>query len=362
MEKLKVAVIGGFGAMASPMSRHWRGQERVQVLRVHDRGQKSPRHQKIREEWKLSQAELVSSLSELYGAGDLDGFFICVGKNGDDLPLLKSLAQLIEKNPGKKIPFICHLSTVSVRFVEEAQRFFSARSVHYVNYPLTGGPLGAENASMLILASGDEKLYERLRPALELLGRPKFFGAGASAGTQVKLMGHMMVFNGLMGICSAAAVHSVQFQQGQIGGAQQGEFFDFLNSGAGGTRQWEVILSQGIKHDVWDRPFLARYGLLDAVYTAQLMIDSGLSEISINAVLAVAMALAKVVLTKGEGLATHAILPDFFGPLAKELDQWMRTFHETDESSQKMKILLAQLSPELAQSLHLEISARDFSL
>ena len=32
-----------------------------------------------------------------------------------------------------------------------------------------------------------------------------------------------------------------------MGGPQQGEYFDFLNGGAGGTRQWDVALSRGVK-------------------------------------------------------------------------------------------------------------------
>ena len=30
-----------------------------------------------------------------------------------------------------------------------------------------------------------------------------------------------------------------------MGGPQQGEYFDFLNGGAGGTRQWDVALGRG---------------------------------------------------------------------------------------------------------------------
>ena len=167
----------------------------------------------------------MPTLEDTIGDGtDLDGVFICCGKNEDDRPLIAEIADRFARG-GCKDAFICHLSTVSSGFATAAHAHCRKKAVHYLNYPLTGGPAGAEAGTMLILASGDHALFQRLEPALNCLGTPRYFGDRPAAAAEVKLMGHLMVFNGLIGICSAVAVHTERFNDGQIGGDDQVAFF-----------------------------------------------------------------------------------------------------------------------------------------
>ncbi|MBX9694671.1 MAG: hypothetical protein K2Z81_19950 [Cyanobacteria bacterium] len=319
--RLNVGVVGGLGLMASPMARHWRDAEPVEVLRVHDRGNPGEFKDKCRKAWSDSGAELVHTLSELVGDGDLGGVFVCCGKNGDDLPVISELTELLSRNSPNA--FICHMSTVSPAFVRSADEYCSRKGVRYVNYPLTGGALGAENATMLILASGDRAVFEELQPSLSLLGKPRFFDDGITAASKVKLIGQVMVFNGLIGICSAAALHSVGLNDGEVGGEKQGEFFDFLNAGAGGTRHWDLILSSGVKRDVWDAPFFARYAVVDAIYAAQLCIDEQVSWLAVEPMLNAALVFSYLVNCVDRNLASHAILKEMVAERAKELDQFL---------------------------------------
>ena len=65
-----------------------------------------------------------------------------------------------------------------------------------------GAQLGGGHPNgMLILASGDQALYERLEATLKVLGRPKYFGPSVSAGAETKLIGQHLVFDGCTGIC-----------------------------------------------------------------------------------------------------------------------------------------------------------------
>ena len=57
------------------------------------------------------------------------------------------------------------MSTVSAGFTVAAEAFCKGLDVGYVNYPLTGGPLGAQLGGghpngMLILASGDQETLQ----------------------------------------------------------------------------------------------------------------------------------------------------------------------------------------------------------
>lgn len=359
---IKTAVVGGFGLMASPMSRHWAGSESVEVLRVFDRGTQSDRHASIRASWKGAGANLVADYVDLIGDGDLDGIFVCCGKNGDDVPIIAEIARRLANSSRGTIPFICHLSTVSVQFVEAAQIFCSEREVRYVNYPLTGGPAGAEKATMLILCGGDPELFAYLEPALTLIGKPKFFGDSITSGCEAKLIGHSMVFNGLMGISTALALHAECFADGKVGGSAQADFFDFLNQGAGGTKQWDLIASRGIRDDIWHEPFAIRYALVDALYTADLCRTRKLSKLTFDALINVAWALSFVA-NKTPGMATHAIVRELVSKRSQELDAFVKQHRGLASSDNEiLERCIHSLPKAMKDSVRLTLTNDDFGV
>lgn len=356
--RLRVGVVGGLGLMASPMAKHWRSDGPARALCVHDRGTRSSRHDRCRLAWTAHGAELVPEVSDVVRP-DIDGVFVCCGKNGDDASIIGGLARSLASNGDGR--FICHLSTVSSQFVEAATIYAGRRGVTYVNYPLTGGPMGAERATMLILAGGSKDLYQRLEPALLPLGKPRYFGSNPSAGAEVKFMGHLMVFNGLMGVCSAAALHAECFREGRLGGSEQSDFFDFLNAGAGGTQQWTLILSSGIRNDVWSEPFSIRYGVVDALYTAELCMARGLSDLTVEAVLNVALAFSFVMNEVGPELATHAIVRELVASRAPELDAFIRKHRPRERSvKEALQLCLRSLPQDVQRSAGLDANEASF--
>jgi len=359
-KQLQVAVVGGLGLMSSPMAKHWQSKDSIRVLRVQDRNKPGTRRDKCRKEWKAHGAELLPTIEKTIGSGDLDGVFVCAGKNGDDLAVIAEIANYLAINSAGT--FICHLSTVSTNFVKAAYEFCSNKNIHYVNYPLTGGPIGAENASMLILASGDLETYKKLTAALSLIGKPRYFGSSITAGAEVKLMGHLMVFNGLVGICSAAAVHAESLNNGQLGGQAQVDFFDYLNQGAGGTKQWDVILSFGIKKDIWDMPFFIRHAVVDAIYAAQMCMDYKVSWLTIQPIINTALAFSYVVNKINPDLATHAIVREMLSKRALELDNFIIQYSRAPgKAKEAIEKCIESLPVDVRATVALNITAADFS-
>jgi len=148
--------------MAGPAGTHLQPDGPARVLRVHDRGNPGAQRDAFRAAWKAHGAGLVSTFDALIGDGKLDGVVVCAGKNGDDVRIIAELARLLQARCSTR-PFIMHMSTVSAGFTIAAHAFCTQLGVGYVNYPLTGGPLGAQLGGghpngMLILASGDLSL------------------------------------------------------------------------------------------------------------------------------------------------------------------------------------------------------------
>jgi len=357
---LTLAVVGGLGIMASPMAKHWQPGGPAKVLRVHDRGHPGAWRDARRKNWQHHGATLVPDLAGLgIDTGEIDGIMVCAGKNGDDLPLIRELVGRAAQSPQR--PFLLHLSTVSTGFVQAATVFAQKKGIVYANYPLTGGSIGAEQGTMLILGGGDERLFHRLQPSLKALGNPKYFGPSPTAGADVKFMGHMMVFNGLMGICSAAATHAECFQSGKMGGTAQGEFFDFLNGGAGGTRQWDVALSWGVKHDNWESAFSILFGAVDAIYTASLLIEKGVSALTTRAILNVAFAFSYVMNVRGTQFATQSIVREFLTARARELDAFVdKNGGAQADPGKQLAACVASFPAEVQKVVRLDVTTTDF--
>lgn len=351
--------IGGLGLMLSPSAQHLVQGETARFLRVHDRGTRDQRRDKCRQAWREHGAELVADYQSLIGDGDFDGIVICAGKNGDDLEIFKAITPLM-KQACSSMPFVLHLSTVSSGFAETAHAFLQAQGIPYANYPLTGGPAGADNATMLILASGDPKLYEQLEPTLSLIGNPKFFGQRVTAGAEVKLIGQLMVFNGLTGICSAAALKSSCFQE-PLTGPDQAGFFDFLNGGAGGTRQWDVALSKAVRDGHWDLGFMLQHAVVDAIYAARLCQEKGLSLLTSMPMVSTGLAFAYL-LNKypNTPLATHAMVREMLKENAPGIDGLLKEHLDYADPRKSLENCIACLPERVKRTVLLDVDQNSF--
>jgi 3-hydroxyisobutyrate dehydrogenase-like beta-hydroxyacid dehydrogenase len=364
---LQLAYVGGLGLMAGPAGTHFKADGPANVLRVHDRGTPGAQRDAFRSAWRQHGAELVSTFEALVGDGQLDGVVVCCGKNGDDVRIIAELARrLHERSSGQ--PFIMHMSTVSAGFAIAAHTYCQQQGVGYVNFPLTGGPLGAELGGghpngMLILASGEQALYNRLEPTIKVLGRPKYYGASVAAGAETKLIGQHLVFNGCTGICTGAALYAECFANGTMGGAQQTEYFDFLNGGAGGTRQWDVALSKGVKDDDWGTGFNIKHAVVDAIYAAKLAQEKGLPRLSIQPMINITLAFSYLLQQyPQQTIATHAIAREMLASAARDLDAFMSDngAYAADVNDCLAKGI-ASLPPAVQQTVLLDVTVDNFT-
>lgn len=77
----------------------------------------------------------------------------------------------------------------------EAQSFHAMladRSIHFIDAPVSGGVLGAEAATLAIMAGGEAEQFERAKPVLTAMGRPTLVGP-AGCGQIAKLCNQLIV-------------------------------------------------------------------------------------------------------------------------------------------------------------------------
>lgn len=70
---------------------------------------------------------------------------------------------------------------------------FAAKGVHYVDAPVTGSKVAAENGSLIFMAGGEEDVLAKLDPLFKALGKQVFHMGEASKGQAVKLAMNLQI-------------------------------------------------------------------------------------------------------------------------------------------------------------------------
>ncbi|HXZ88831.1 MAG TPA: NAD(P)-dependent oxidoreductase [Candidatus Binataceae bacterium] len=86
------------------------------------------------------------------------------------------------------------LSTSSPTLIRRIHAALAEKGVAVLDTPVSGGPPGARNATLSVMAGGDEGDYLRLKPALEAIGDKLQYVGEVGAGEVAKIVHNMMIF------------------------------------------------------------------------------------------------------------------------------------------------------------------------
>ena len=121
---------------------------------------------------------------------------------------------------------------------DHAERF-QARGIGALDAPVSGGPSGAEAASLAIMAGGSEADYARGEPVLQALGRPLRVGP-AGAGQLAKLANQIIVGLEIAAVAEALLLASQGgAEPARVREAMSGGFADSLVLQIHGERMLE---------------------------------------------------------------------------------------------------------------------------
>lgn len=69
--------------------------------------------------------------------------------------------------------------------------------------PVSGGDVGARNATLVIMVGGEPQAFERALPLLSVLGGTVTLHGGAGSGQHTKMMNQIAIASGMIGVCEA---------------------------------------------------------------------------------------------------------------------------------------------------------------
>lgn len=107
---------------------------------------------------------------------------------------------LVGANDGS---LIVDMTTTEPALALEIYQEASARGLQAVDAPVSGGDIGARNATLSIMVGGEPEAVERAWPIFEVLGKTIFRQGGPGAGQHTKMVNQVLISTGMIGMCEA---------------------------------------------------------------------------------------------------------------------------------------------------------------
>lgn len=170
----------GLGIMGTPMCRHLMAAGHQ--LFVHTLG-KMPQ--------EIAQSSATQCTSQRGVAERADIIFVMVPDTPDvEQVLFGERGVAAGLTPGKVVVDMSSISPIATRGF--AQRIRELRC-HYLDAPVSGGEVGAKNATLSIMVGGDETVFDRVKPLFETMGRNITLVGANGDGQTAKVANQMIV-------------------------------------------------------------------------------------------------------------------------------------------------------------------------
>jgi 3-hydroxyisobutyrate dehydrogenase len=123
---------------------------------------------------------------------------------------------------------VCDMSTISPRATQRFAQRLAKRGVTLLDGPVTGGDVGARNATLTIMVGGPRDAFERIRPVLELMGKRIVHVGPSGSGQLMKACNQILCAVNMIGVCEALLL-------ARRAGLDEQQMIETLSTGAGGS-------------------------------------------------------------------------------------------------------------------------------
>lgn len=96
-------------------------------------------------------------------------------------------------NSANERKIIVDMSTISPLATQEFAARINELGHDYVDAPVSGGDIGAQNAALTIMVGADEAVFEKVKPVFELMGKQVTLIGGNGAGQICKIANQIIV-------------------------------------------------------------------------------------------------------------------------------------------------------------------------
>lgn len=188
---LKLGFVG-LGIMGTPMAGHL--LHAGHQLFVHTLGKLPP-------EIAESRATVCTSARGVAERADI--VFLMVPDTPDVEAALFSESGVASGLTRGKI--VVDMSSISPIATKDFAARIQATGCDYLDAPVSGGEVGAKNATLSIMVGGETSAFERAKPVLEVMGKTIVHQGPAGAGQYAKLCNQIAIASTMLSVCESMA-------------------------------------------------------------------------------------------------------------------------------------------------------------
>jgi 3-hydroxyisobutyrate dehydrogenase len=100
-------------------------------------------------------------------------------------------------------PVLIDMTTTQPSLSREIEAAASAKGLSAIDAPVSGGDVGAKNATLSIMVGGDKTSLQAVMPLFELLGKKIVHQGGPGSGQQAKLCNQIVIAGTMIGVCES---------------------------------------------------------------------------------------------------------------------------------------------------------------
>jgi 3-hydroxyisobutyrate dehydrogenase/2-hydroxy-3-oxopropionate reductase len=119
--------------------------------------------------------------------------FLCVGDTAMSEEVILGTNGIAEgAAPGT---VIVDASTVAPSHARKMRAALAKKKIHFLDAPCTGSKPGAEGGTLTFMIGGDKKVYDKVQPFFEPMGKQLFYCGGTGMGLNAKLTQNLVLSN-----------------------------------------------------------------------------------------------------------------------------------------------------------------------
>ncbi|MDC1177394.1 NAD(P)-dependent oxidoreductase [Candidatus Pelagibacter sp.] len=168
-------------------------------------------------------AKISNSLSE--AAKDAD---IVITMLTDDDAVEKVLSDQDFQENLKKGSTVVDMSSIKPKIAVKYGKLLKDKVINFLDAPVSGGTIGAEQATLAIMVGGDQKVFDQIKDVLKVMGNPTLVGPIGSG--QVSKLANQIIVGVTIGavaeaitLCEKAGVDGNKFIKALAGGFADGK-------------------------------------------------------------------------------------------------------------------------------------------
>lgn len=105
----------------------------------------------------------------------------------------------------KEGAFLIDMTTTSPKLSQKIYAEASQNRAFALDAPVSGGDVGAKNATLAIMVGGDREAFDACKPIFEAMGSSVFYEGKAGSGQHVKMANQIAIAGAVSGVCEAIA-------------------------------------------------------------------------------------------------------------------------------------------------------------